>query len=60
MLGRWLGAVAAFPTFFYYVPGLLLLGQMVLAIWGTVLLFRSYGALSDAAGVRRGNADHGA
>ena len=60
MLGRWLDAATTFPTFFYYVPGLLLLGQMVLGIWGTVLLFQSYGALSDASGAHRGNADHGA
>jgi hypothetical protein len=60
MLGHWLEAPAAIPTFFYYVPGILLLGQMILGIWGTVLLFRSYGALSDAGGVRPGNADHGA
>jgi len=60
MLGRWLGVAAEFPALFYYVSGFLLLGQMLLGIWGTVLLFRSYGALSDAAGVRRGNAGHGA
>jgi hypothetical protein len=60
MLGHWLEAPAAFPTLFYYVPGILLLGQMILGIWGTVLLFRSYGALSDAGRVSRGNADHGA
>jgi hypothetical protein len=60
MLGRWLGAAAEFPTLFYYVPGLFLLGQMLLGIWGTVLLFRSYGALSDAAGARRDNAGHDA
>src|SRR5262245_13935248 len=47
--GRLLPIEADPPLWVYLTSAVLILGQLALGVWGTVLLYRSYARLADAA-----------